>query len=102
MYRNLKTQMKRSGKMSALAVAIAAGAILFSAPAFAISSVDECNAAVKSTTQDLLKANVKIESLGEIDAALIAAEAKCVAQDFSGAEADLANAKALITAAAQN
>lgn len=94
--------MKRSGKMAVLAATIATSAMLFSAPAFAISSVDDCNAAVKNTTKDLLKANVKIESLGEIDAALIAAEAKCLAQDFSGAEADLANAKALIAAAAQN
>ena len=94
--------MKRSGKIAVLAATIATGAMLFAAPAFAISSVDECNAAVKNATQDLLKANVKIESLGEIDAALIAAEAKCVSQDFAGAQADLANAKALIAAAAQN
>lgn len=102
MYRNLKTQMMRSGIALAITIAVASGGVFFSSPAFAVSSIDECNAAVKSVTKDLLKANVKIEALGDIDAALIAAEAKCTSGDFSGAEADLANAKALIAAAAQN
>lgn len=95
-------EMTKTIRKASIAAMIVFGAVAFSGPAFAISSKDECMTAVKSATKDLLKANVKMDALGPIDAALIAAEAKCVSEDFAGAEADIANAKSLITASAQN
>lgn len=102
MFEKMSFEMTGTGKKTVIAAMIVFGAMAISGPAHAISSTDECMTAVKSATKDLLKANVKMDALGPIDAALIAAEAKCASEDFAGAEGDLANARSLIAAAAQN
>ena len=85
-----------------LAGGILAAALTVSAlPAFAFSDATECHNAVNETTRTLLKANVANSALEEIDAVLIQAAGKCDSGDLAGAEADLAKASEMISAASQ-
>ena len=85
-----------------LAGGIFAAALMVSAlPALAFSDATECNSAVNETTRTLLKANVANSALDEIDAVLVQAAGKCNSGDLAGAEADLAKATDMISAASQ-
>lgn len=85
-----------------LASGILAAALTVSAlPALAFSDAAECHNAVDETTRTLLKANVANSALDEIDAVLVQATGKCDSGDLAGAEADLAKAADMITAASQ-
>lgn len=91
--------MKMKKKNLTLMTLLIAGTIGISAPAFAISSVDECNAQVKSAIKELLKAKVSAEELDQIDAELVAAEGQCNAEKFSEAEATLKKASDMMKSA---
>ena len=85
--------------MAAVFAAVSSATV---APAFAISSADECNAAVNEVTRELLKANVSSEALANIDAAISAASSACQSADFAGAQSQITNARDLIKCSNQN
>lgn len=71
-------------------------------PAYAISSVAECNAAIQEVSVRLLKTNVNSAQLAQIDDAINQATTDCSNDNFSGAEGKLNTANQLIDEAEQN
>ncbi|MCB1385257.1 MAG: hypothetical protein KDJ80_04900 [Nitratireductor sp.] len=92
--------MRHTSRFTAMVFSAGLTLAGFAMPALAFSDANECNAAVAEATTALLKANVSTDALREIDAIIIGAGEKCLSGDLSGAEADIASAKAKIKAAA--